>query len=298
MRHGRALLVGLLTGLVVGCATAPPERPTSWWTRLRSFQGLTGPDVIQMDVAILERPVNDAYINQELWTLADEQPVPLEHKAKLEDNGLRVCQIGGITPAGLQALLTSERSCTHHRRLQLHAGHPTTVTLGPVAPQCRFQVQQEGRAAEITLAQAELTFKVLPTLTADGGVRLQFTPQIYHGEAILTPRPAADRSGFLLQAQRPTEAFPALAWEVTLAPNEYVAVGAHADRAGTLGHQYFVRHDEPVPVQRLLAIRTSRSAPGVEGETGAGTGDEDLTLSRSPPLALQAAWTSARGSMP
>ena len=39
-----------------------------------------------------------------------------------------------------------------------------------------------------------------------------------------------------------------LGWEVTMAPGEYLVIGAREDRPGTLGHQAFVRPDESVPV--------------------------------------------------
>ena len=62
--------------------------------------------------------------------------------------------------------------------------------------------------------------------------------------------------------------------------------------------QWFVRRDEPVPVQRVLVIRTCRQAPGVAADTSFGVGEEEPSPSKVPSLALQAAWTSARASAP
>src|SRR5262245_20577897 len=147
MRHGPALLLGLCFCLLVGCTTAQPiMRTTTWLERFLTPAGPTGPDTVQMDVALLERPLGDAYVNNELWNSADEQVVALESKALVEDNGFRIGQIGGITPAGLQMLLTSEKSCAHPRRLRLHAGKATRLILGPDMPLCRFQNQRDGRA--------------------------------------------------------------------------------------------------------------------------------------------------------
>jgi hypothetical protein len=295
MRHGRALLLGLLTVWVMGCASDKPSQAVAWFERWRPFQGPTGADVVQMDVAVLQRPINDPFINQELWVLADEQTVPLERKAILEENGFRVGQIGGLTPARLQAMLTSEQSCVDPRRLYLHAGNPTTLTLGPQARSCRFRIAPSGQAEPITLEQAVCTLSVVPTLTRDGRLRLQFTPQVRHGEANRSPWAADDRSGWVLQSDRPSEAYPALAWEVTLAPNQYVIVGARAERSESLGYQYFLRWDEPVPVQRLLVIRACPAgAPPADDllEPGEDAGRGE----RTAPLALQAGWITARGS--
>src|SRR5437870_10332225 len=111
MRPERALVWGLLAGLLAGCATGTPAPATSWLRRFQQLDIPTGPDVVNMEVVLLERPVGDSYLDHELWQTADEQVVPLERKAVLEENGFRVGQIGGQTPVGLQALLTSERSC-------------------------------------------------------------------------------------------------------------------------------------------------------------------------------------------
>src|SRR5262249_53098611 len=147
--------------------------------------GPTGSDVIQMDVALVERPIGDRYINQDFWDFADEQIVALERKAVLEDNGFRIGQVGGITPAELQALLTSERSCANPRRIQLHAGKETALLLGPALAHCQFQIDHDGRSAPVILEQAQCTLEVLPTLTREGRIQLQFTPQIHHGETTL-----------------------------------------------------------------------------------------------------------------
>jgi hypothetical protein len=295
MRRGQVLLLGLLTGWVLGCATGEPVRSVSWFERFRAAHGPTGPDVIQMEVALLERPPGDAFINQELWTLADEQTVPLDRKAALEDNGFRVGQIGGIPPARLQALLTSERSCANPRRIKLHAGCATTLVVGPLEDRCRFELQEEDQTQAVSLEQGECILSVVPTLTKDGRTRLQFTPKVRHGESTLTALPAPDRATWMLQEQRPVESYPTVAWEVALAPNEYLVVGGRADRPQTLGHHSFVRPESPAPVQRLLVIRTRPVAADNPVEPQAGSLAEDSAFHKSPSLALQAALPGGRG---
>jgi hypothetical protein len=242
-----------------------------------------------MEVALIERPVGDPYLGQELWDGVDEQVIPLDRKYAVADNGFRIGLIAGAGPARFRELLTSERSCASPRRIQRQAGDPSTLTLGLTMPRCRFELFQDGQAVVIELEQAQCTLVVVPTLTDDGRTRLQFTPQVRHGEARQLPQPAVDRSGtysWVLQEKRPTETYSGLKWEVTVAPNEYVVVGARSDRPQTLGHRYFVRGDEPSPVQRLLAIRTSRMLPGLL------PGDEP-SLDGPPPLALQAQMSAA-----
>jgi hypothetical protein len=266
-------------------------------TRFRQFSGgPAGSDVIQMEVALLERPLGDHYINQDFWAVADEQVVAAECQAVLADNGFRVGQVGGLLPAELQALLTSERSDAHPRCRRLHAGNPTTLALGPALPKCAFEIEQDGQSVPVTLEQASCTLEVVPTLTSDGRVHLQFTPVVAHGDAALLPSPAPDRSGWALREQRPSEHYPDLSWEVTLRANEYVVVGGRYDAPQTLGHRCFIHGQDATPGQRLLVIRTARVAPSTS-TTPLPPDDEDA-CARVPTLANQAAWTTARGQLP
>jgi hypothetical protein len=301
MRHRQALLPGLLAVLLCGCVSQDAGK-ASWLDRFHQMQGPTGPNVVQMDVALVECPFGDSYLDRDLWPQIDEQVVALEQKNLLQDNGFRVGQIGGITPPGLQALLLSPRSCPDPRRIVLRAGQSFDLLLGPVLPLCRFRMQQDGETAELRLEQAQCLLTVVPALTGDGRTTLHFTPQVRHGESRLQPRPAADLSGWLLKVQQPTEEYAHLGWEVTLAPNEYVVVGGRAeeraagDRAPTLGQRCFLRPEETPPVQRLLVIRTGRTQPGID--LGAEGTPEQTEEERIPPLASQASMSTARGTTP
>jgi hypothetical protein len=297
MRLRWALLAGLATVSLVGCLHESPTPSAAWWSRLSPFHGPTGPDVVQMDVAVLECPVGDSFINGALWELADEQVVGLEHKAVLDDNGFRVGELGGITPPGLLLLLRNERNNPSPRRVQLHAGNPTPITLGARLPACEFDLRQDGKPVKVSLKDAECGLQVVPTLAADGAIHLHVTPRITHGERRLWPAVSPDRRSLLLPAQRATEDYERLGWDVTVAPGQYVVVGTRYDRPGTLGHRCFLRPAEAQPVQRLLVICTSRMGQGWATEPVAETAEDAISLSRAPPVALQASWTGVvRGS--
>ena len=132
---------------------------------------------------------------------------------------------------------------------------------------------------------------MVAALTSDGRTHLTFLPLVQHGETAQVIRPVADHSGFMLQSERPSERYPQMSWDVTLAPNRV----RHRRRRGqpdTLGQQCFVRPDEAVPVQRLLVIRTGRAVP----EDPLPAPDDNI---KSPPLAYQASQLSTiRGTPP
>jgi len=298
MRHARALVLGLLAGLLAGCAGGPTPRANSWFERFHAAQAAADSDVVQLDLALLERPVGDPYVNGELWSYLDEQVIPIERKLALEENGFRLGEVGGVTPAELQSMLTSKRSNPAPRRQMLHAGNSTSLPLGPLAARCRFHVQQGDQVERVSLEQAEYTFDVRASLTEDGKTRLRFTPQIPYGERVLTPEASVDGSGLVLQQERPKKSYSSMAWEVTLAPNHYVVIGARIEHPDSLGYQYFVRRDEPAPVQRLLVIRTARGVSDALPELAADQAEENPSGRRMPALALQAAWTTPPAGNP
>jgi len=286
------MLPGLLLALLAGCAADRGTSPAALAERLPGLPSLPT-DVIQMEVAVIERRLGDPYLDKEAWTSTDEQVAGLEHKAALEDNGFRVGQVVGMTPSGLQALLTSERACIKARRYLLGEGKSQSLEIGPAVAHCRFNVVNEGEPLEVSLDEARFTLLVLPQLTADGRTRLHFTPEVHYGENLPDFRVAPDCSGYVLEIKRPCKTFPALSWEVTLAPNQYVIVGGRLDQPHRLGHACFIQPDGPGAVQRLLVIRTNRAAGVVEENSGESPVDTRAG-DRGVPLALQATLRAER----
>jgi hypothetical protein len=288
-------VLALFAGALAGCFTGQPVRSLS---RLGPgpLAGPAGAEVVQIDVAVVERPLGDAYLNHDLWLLADEQSFwngAHEQKGTVEGNGFRVGQFVGLPPGQLQGLLTSPRSCPDPHRLTVRAGNPTAVDLGPVWKRCDFLLRQGPGVAAVELADAQCLLEIVPTLTDDGRTLLHFTPCVRHGKPLLVPRPTQDPSGWRrweCSARQAEEAFAALSWELTVAPNEYVVVGTLLRRAETLGRRCFVGGEKSEDTQRLLVLRTGRSpAP-------APPPDEEFV--RSPPIALRAGWATARGRAP
>jgi hypothetical protein len=236
-----------------------------------------------MEVALVEQPVGDRYLNEELWSLADEQFVPLARKATLNDNGWRVGLISGVTPADLQALLTSERSCPDPRCRLLYSGSVATLDLGPVLKECRYQSPGEGELVEFP--QAVFQLEVRPTVTEEGHLRLHIVPKVAHQSS--TSEPHWVTMNRLRRQDKASENCDPLSWDVDLDPNQLLVVGGQADRANSMGCQCFVRRGEIPPVQRLLVLRTTL----VRTTEGSLSADpvERAALQRMPPLALQAA---------
>jgi hypothetical protein len=287
----RLLLTVVLALAVSGagcCFFGEKERSTLSFDVRKPTEGTPPSELVYLDVALVDQPAGDAFLDRELWQIGDEQGVDLETKPVLEENGLRVGLVGGLLPARLQALLSSERSCPEPRRLRAEPGKPVAVPVGAVRPVCAFGVRVAGATRPVEFREACCEFRVVPIIGEQGRVRLCFTPQVRHGKPQIRPHVARDPDGELrwtIEPLEPVEEFDALHFEVVVAPEECVVIGTRFDQPGTLGHCWFVPPRDR-PRQHLLVVRANRvpTGPAI---------DEEMTL--APPLALQAAWT-ARGS--
>lgn len=289
------LLGSLLVSLsLAGCAVLPePVKTTSWLKGKSPFPAPTDAQTVQLDVALLERPLGDSFLNKELWQHTDEMIVDLDRKAAVEDNGFRVGQIVGMTPGKLQDLLKSPRCCINPRRRLIPSGHAVTQYLGPIWPRAEFVVQRGQQIQEAGFDQARFCLEVKPSLTSDGKTKLHFFPKVENGQAALPFQPDPEQSTWTLRVERPSETYKDLGWEVVLSPGEYLVIGGILEKDKSLGHRSFIQEDGS-PVQRLLVLRTSRSQNG--GDTGEPTLEDMARAKNSPCLAAQATMNAVRAS--
>src|SRR5207253_1601580 len=109
---------------LAGCFTPSDGKGASWRDRLRAFTGPVGSDVVVFEVAVLEVPVGDRYVNGEMWAAIDDQVLPAEVRRKLEEQGLRVGKVNGRPPDKLMDILTSERHNRAPYRASRRSGSP------------------------------------------------------------------------------------------------------------------------------------------------------------------------------
>jgi hypothetical protein len=251
----------LLCLCLTGCLSSDPEQASELMDRLPWTSGTLRPDSALLDFAVVEQPLGEAFLNEELWRSTDNQVVGLETKPILDDNGFWVGQVIGMNPAKLQELIESTRYCVTSRRQILSSDMPTVIALGSISSHCSFRLRTERGDKEIECDQAEFTLVIVPSLTNDGRTRLKFTPQILYGSAKPDVQVSPDRTGFLYERKRPSKSFEDLSWTVTLAPNQYLVVGTHFDQNAkdevplSLGNECFLQDNGR---QRLLVIRTAR----------------------------------------
>jgi hypothetical protein len=291
MSRLRVALLACVCIAPFGCFSDSSKRSSSWLDRFRPFAGSSGSDLVAIDVAVLERPAGDRYLNVEMWQGADEQVLAPETRVALEDNGIRVGQVGGLVPAGLQGLLTSDRSNNNARRFQRRAGIAAAIPVGGERIEFACRLVKDGKPTAVNFDHAQCTLEITPLLTAEGKAKLSFVPLITHGERKGWSTAALALPG---QGQRPTETYAHLRWELTAALNDFIVIGNRHDRPDSLGFRFFVDADENRAMQRVLVVRAGKlgsATPSFDERYAPDKGDGSVM-----PLASQAATSTARGA--
>jgi hypothetical protein len=264
MRRGGALVLVLLCGCLGGCLSNDPARPSTWLDRLRSPRSALGPDGVMIDLVLIEQPLGDPFLNDEIWKSTDCQSVGLERKGILDDNGFRIGQVVGMNPSRLQTLLDSQRYWASHRRQILAAGHATSMAVGPTLAQCSFQLKTVDGGIDVLLDQGQCVLRIDTAQASEGRTRLKFTPEVLYGARIPDYQVDPKQGSLQMEFKRPSKVYPDLSWEVTLGPNQFLVIGSHFDvdtddnTPQTLGGQFFIQENGRTYVQRILVLRTIR----------------------------------------
>jgi hypothetical protein len=267
--------------------TEPPSHALNWIDALGAIRTAPAPDLVVMDVALLEAGLVDDFLTSGVWSQVDEQVVALSHRPDLEDNGFRIGLLGGLPPAMLQERLSSPRSCPDPRRLQVHAGKEETILIGPPRSRSQFAVRLDGGSTPVSHEHGQHALRLLPSIDFDGRMHLRFTPIIITGGPRSCYQSAPDRSGWVIAEDQPLERYDRLSWDVVVQPNEYILVGPRCSRPDSLGSVSFVRTDISPPRQYLFVIRAAHTMSGLAAD------DEGVneTGNKPPPIAQQAAST-------
>jgi hypothetical protein len=247
----------LLLLVLAGCVSPEPSRPGPAW---QSFKVDADPDRIFLDVAVVQRPFGDAFLDDELWSYADEMIVPPEQRDRLELNGFRAGVIVGASPEKLVGLLQSSRSCVHRRGRAIMSGTTHTQELREGDGELDAVLRVGKTAEELTFDRPTFSFDLLPKRTP-GGVQLTLTPRIEFGDKGINYKPVPEESKWSLEVKRPTRVIGDLAIDIPLAPDEVLVIGPRLEREGTIGFHSFTSAADTDPMQRLFFVRLVRQPP-------------------------------------
>lgn len=253
----------LLAGLGHGCALWNEE---SHVTTEKSPLKTPSPsvDAIQLDVIFVERPVGDPILGSMLWSHLDQvSTLPAPTLASLDRNGFRFGVAPTEPPRALQAALgmTGEmvpRDDSQEYRFNGHtysrrSGEELSIDTWPSYSRCEINIEQDGEQTLSTYDNARCVYRVKVERKQDGWARLEFIPEIHHGEMKLRRVPG-DHNWTTSPSQLVDPQF-GQRFEVELGLGEMVILGADGDDPLSLGHHFFRGGATDSRLQRLLIIR-------------------------------------------
>jgi hypothetical protein len=248
-----------LTAVGCGLALAPvgcfliPNPPTPVGRKGVFRDEIPGDPQVVFDTRVLEQPLGDPYLTRGLWA-ATTDPLPHHLSALLAANGLRAGVLSGPRPAEFDALAGGDGTALSPTLRRGLVGQPKTVPVNGPLDRCTASVTDELTAdpRPLTATAAECAVTATATPQPSGTVAVRFEWVLQHGEKKARWTPTAD-GGFDRTDERAKEAFPALAFEVTLDPADTLILGPTAKPAGTLGAAFFHTADDAKT--RVLVLR-------------------------------------------
>jgi len=252
------------------------------------------PGAIQLDVVYVERPVGDRLLGEDLWRNIDQVgAVDAETRAALRQNGFRAGTVGANPPIALQRMLGLQTDFAYEpeaeqtkqwvgRRCVLVSGSETDIQVSRPYPECTVDVSQ-GRQSQLRrFENAVCKFRIRAVRLQDGWARLEFMPQVHHGQEQL--RPDVGAAGWEPQYGQRTDSFFLQRFDVKLSIGEMAVVTADDGASGTLGQLFFrgpaalqapqeldeaaageeaaPSSENDYPIQRLLVVRLAGMSGG------------------------------------
>jgi hypothetical protein len=282
MRLARPLLIALLPVALAGCLHVA-DRPR-WLDPFPLLGATPDGEAAAIEYVLIQRPAGGDDVNRRVWDRVDEQVLPFETRTLLEDAGLRVGIASESAPGPLRKMIDDPRTDRGHRGRLFALDQPTPLAAGALLPRAEFRVPApEHGDTKFARDTVCLGFEITVHDAGEGRVLIRLVPNArYRDPNRLLPTDGGIRG-------EATEDFPGAAFELIVAPTEYLVIGTDWYWKGTFGHLLFTGGTDDRPVQRLLVLRgtqTNASGP-VRGE-----GDDGI----APPLASQV--IAARGSRP
>ena len=261
------LVLGVLF-VLPGCAIFNPSASETTGLSDTGKSTLSTPlaiDAIHLDIAFVDRPIDDPLINNEVWQELDQiATLDSVQRSQLNESGILVGVSGSIPPRPLQKILglkteitdyadTSKEKNLAWRSLIRRSGGETIVQASSILPVIRLKNSADGE--EKILKNAKCVFHVRIERLQDGWCKLYFMPEIHYG--YFKGRPQATKNGWGYRHSQQIMRFQDKAFELTLNLGEMVVLGRTGKDKESLGHSFFqsIEGEGLEESQRLIVIR-------------------------------------------
>lgn len=253
-------------------ATSPSQRMLS---PLKPAQ-----DAIQFDVLILDRRADDPLLGPQLWDQMDQVgAVGIETGDLLKRNGFLIGRAAAKPPTPMLKLLglaseieglpiAADRDAKTRipgRTYTVRSGTESEIQISDVLPEAEATIFDPGETRVVNHQLTRFVFRMKPIRLQDGWVRMDFLPEIHHGDLQLRPTPS-EELGWTYKTTQNVMACHPQKFSVTLNVGESAVISSAADAEGSLGANFFRRDQQGEMRQRLLVVRLANM-----GRTGHAT---------------------------
>jgi hypothetical protein len=189
-------------------------------------------------------------LGPQLWRHVDQVgPVDAETRKQLRQNGFRVGIVGTNPPAALQRMLGMKSDFASEpeaeqtkqfagRRVFLVSGGETDVQVSNLYPECTVSLAAENPSEPRRFENAVCKYQIRAYRVQDGWARLEFTPQINHGDEQLR-HAVGEEMHWRYQAGQLTESFRPQRFSIELKAGDMAIITAEDDSPATLGQLFF-----------------------------------------------------------
>lgn len=220
-------------------------------------------DAVQLEILFVDRPANDALLGDALWKQVDQiAGMSADVRRTLRENGWRVGHASSHPPRALEQLLEmssgrpevidSERRLVG-RRVALAAGGSLPIDLTELQPELRIRTKADEPVKSYSNVKCILNVQV--DREQDGWVRLNFTPEVHHGQNWL--RPVATQLDWTRRRGQLVEPLFDQKFSLSLNVGEMAVITAEGSDRETAGHSFFRSIHESGGLQRLLVVRVA-----------------------------------------
>lgn len=222
-------------------------------------QGRLASDAVALEIGIAQLDVSQTEVFEQFWNLMDQQELALPQRQLMDQNGLRVAIMASHAPAILNELLAPrplefedltiveehmmaedrlepKSRMVLHQRIANRNGQAHPIQTSKVHPQFRWTIRNADLQSIGTGQWVRGFFDVTTLPEGDGTVRLQFSPQIHHGE--VRPSFGVANKAFFMDSSQTVNKLAELMFTLRVRPGETVVIAPTSD-VEDLGSLFF-----------------------------------------------------------
>lgn len=235
---------------LVGCALFPSSSKITTTTSKRSILPplQASPEAIQLDIFFLERPAEDPLLSTVVWKEVDQVGVlTTDNRDSLQENGFRIGRVSSNPPPSIQRLLGLVADIPHDspeytkpqmgRHQFLLPGAEAEIATGIERDQCEFLLKGKGEAKTLEYERVGCVLRMKAHRLQDGWVRVDFQPEIHHGDRRL--RHDAAHANWAYRAGQDIDKLLDHRFSATMNVGEMIMITSTTGNDASLGDRFF-----------------------------------------------------------